>query len=212
MRGLPYYEEPEYHKYLLSRQRKEIFPPDLILSQIPFSGVKNLLDFGMGNGYFLPWFIKSGDPDLFIWGAECQVALIDYVLHTKVKENYTSFIPFYVERNEHPLLPEWIPEMDMIFCSCVLSTFADPSLAIKGIARNLKFSGRLIVLDWEKTEAPSGPPVSQKVSKDRMLFFIEDAGFRVKKNIKINQWFYGFELEINPDTFQKDTFKYGFIG
>jgi hypothetical protein len=212
MRGLPYYEEPEYHKYMISRQRKDIFPPDSVISQLNLTGVKNLLDFGMGNGYFLSSFYKYGDPDLAIWGAECQEILIDQVLHTKVKEKYESFIPFYIERNEHPLLPEWLPEMDMIFCSCVMSTFADPSLAIKGIARNMKFHGSLVLIDWEKTEAPSGPAISQKVSKDRMLFFTEDAGFKVKKNLKINQYFYGFELEINPEIFEKDTFRYGFTG
>lgn len=194
MRGLPYYEEEAYHQYLLSPERKEIFPPDKILGQINWSGVQHILDFGMGNGYFLPYFKKHLDKDIQIWGAECQEILIDETLHLKVKENFTNFIPFFLEKNEHPLLPEWLPQMDIVFCSCVLSTFADPTLAIKGIGRIMKEGGRMILLDWDKVEAPSGPDITQKVSRDRMSFFIEEADYKIVHTLEINKYFYGFEI------------------
>ena len=194
MRGLPYYEEESYHKYLLSRERKDLFTPEKILSQIQWSGVENLLDFGMGNGFFLPYLLKKLSGSGQIWGAECQELLIDYTLHVKVKDNLERFIPFYIERNEHPLLPEWLPPMDAIFCSCVLSTFADPSLALQGISRILKPGGRIIVLDWERVDSPSGPEMGQKVSSDRMLYFIEDAGLLVSNRLTINPYLYGMEL------------------
>lgn len=210
MRGLPYYEEETYHRYLLSRERKDLFPTETILDQIDWKGVENLLDFGMGNGYFLPAFQKKFQGDVQLWGAECQEALIDYTLHIKVKEHLDQFIPFYIERNEHPLLPEWLPGMDIVFCSCVLSTFADPSLAMKGIGRILNTGGRLILLDWEKVAAPSGPDISQKVSKDRMSYFVEDAGFHIKKRLEINPYVYGMEL-IPGETLRQDSMRAGSI-
>lgn len=201
MRGLPYYENPEYHQYLLSPQRRELFPIDKIFSQINWKNKKNVLDFGMGNGYYLPGFFKYGDEDIFIWGAECQEILIDYCLKRKVKEGYKNFIPFFIERTEHPLLPEWIPEMDMIFCSCVLSTFANPSLGISGTARILKNDGIMVIIDWERVEAPSGPELTQKVSSDRMKFFIEEAGCTIIQKLNINPYVYGFIIKKDPDKF-----------
>lgn len=195
MRGTAYYEEPEYHAYLLSRERRDLFPPAGLLSQIKWEGVRELLDFGMGNGYYTPHFYKYVSADCNVWGAECQETLIDQVLQLKVKEGLERLIPFYLERTEHPLLPDWIPDMDMIFCACVLSTFADPALAIKGVGRAMKNEGRLILVDWEKTEAPSGPELQQKVSRDRMLFFVEDAGYRVVRQFKTNAYYYALELE-----------------
>ncbi|MBI3395981.1 MAG: methyltransferase domain-containing protein [Spirochaetia bacterium] len=199
MRGLPYYEEPEYHTYLLSPARKELFPVDQILSQIRWQGVNDLLDFGMGNGYFLSGFYRYLPEGANIWGAECQEALIDHVLKLKATEEYPNLVPFYTERTEHPLLPDWIPEMDLVFCSCVLSTFADPSLALRGVSRSLKPDAAMIVIDWERNEAPSGPEVTQKVSQERMRFFIEDAGFKVVRTLKTNKHIYGLELMRNPD-------------
>jgi len=199
MRGESYYTEPSFHKYLLSSARSELFPPDEILPQIHWGDVQDLLDFGMGNGYFLPHFYKVISPDTSVWGAECQEELIDYCLQVKIKEKLERFIPFYIDRTEHPLLPDWIPPMDLIFCSCVLSTFADPALAISGIGRGLSPNGRIVLIDWERIEAPSGPDVAQKVSFNRMRYFVEDAGYRILRRLKINTYVYGMEIQSDPD-------------
>lgn len=206
MRGLPYYEDPEYHKYLLSPQRRELFPIDKIFSQIDWKNKINILDFGMGNGYYLPAFFRYGEKDIFIWGAECQEILIDYCLKRKVKEDFKNFIPFYVDKTEHPLLPEWIPEMDMIFCSCVLSTFANPTLGILGTGRILKEDGIFIIIDWERTEAPSGPDINQKISSDRMKFCIEEAGCTIIKTLDINPYVYGFIIKKDPTKFKNISY------
>ncbi len=201
MRGLPYYEHPEYHEYLLSPQRRELFPIDKIFSQIDWKNRIDILDFGIGNGYYLPGFFGYGEKDIFIWGAECQEILIDFCLKRKVKENFKNFIPFYVDKTEHPLLPEWIPHMDMIFCSCVLSTFANPTLGILGTGRILKENGIFVIIDWERVLAPSGPDITQKVSSDRMKFCIEEAGCTIIKTLKINPYVYGFIAKKDPNKF-----------
>ena len=199
MRGLPYYEEKEFHEYLLSSQRRELFPRKELLSQIKWEGITNLLDFGMGNGYFLLSFYNYIEEGAHIWGAECQEILIDATLKIKVKEKLENFIPFYVERTEHPLLPDWIPEMDMIFASCVMSTFANPTLAIKGVARNMKKDGKIILIDWEKKESPSGPDMVHKISLDRMKYLIEDSGFLINRKLITNEYIYALELVRNPE-------------
>lgn len=204
MRGLPYYEEEWYHQYLLSPERKEIYPVEVILNQISFRGIKNILDFGMGNGFLIPFLLNRMESDAHLWGTDCQEILIDETLYHKVKEGYERFTPFFNEKNEHPLLPEWLPELDLIFCSLVLSVFANPSLAIRGIGRSLSDKGRIVIIDWERMEAPSGPEITQKVSRDRMLYFIEEAGYNIIKHLKINSYFYGMEIVPDPDRALRD--------
>ncbi len=198
MRGIPYYEEEEYHKYLLSHERRELFPYEKIASEIPLKKRLNILDFGMGNGYFLPFFFQYGEKDIFIWGAECQEKLIDFTLQRKVQEGFKNFIPFFIEKTEHPLLPEWIPEMDMIFFSCVLSTFANPTLGILGTSRILNDNGIFVILDWEKVNSPSGPEISQKISSETMKFCLEEANCEILKKFHINPYVYGFIAKKTP--------------
>jgi len=193
-RGLPYYEEAEFQEYLLSRERLELFPVEKILGQLQWGGIENFLDFGAGNGFFIPFFYQYRPAGCHIWAAECQEELLDQLLQQRVKQDWPDFSAFFVERTEHPLLPDWIPPMDMIFCSLSLSTFANPALALLGLRRSLSDSGRIIVLDWEKISAPSGPEESLKVSRTRMEYFFGDAGFKVQRNFKINKYLYSYEL------------------
>lgn len=209
MRGKYYYEDPEYSKWLLSRERMELFPPELILSQIKTNDIENMMDFGMGNGFFTPWILKKIPKHAWLWGVECQEVVIDRVLKRKTDENWKNFTVFYIERTEHPLLPDWIPEPDLIFCSCVLSTFADPSLAIAGIGRRMKNEGKIYILEWEKKEAPAGPDVIYKISENRLRYSVEEAGFRVNNKLKVND--YLFFLEIVKDEkakAEKNRFSY----
>ncbi|MBW7859227.1 MAG: methyltransferase domain-containing protein [Leptonema sp. (in: Bacteria)] len=207
MRGLPYYEEPSYHKYLLSPERRDLFPVSSILDAINWKDVNNVLDFGMGNGFFLEPLLKRTAPHGHIWGAECQELLIDFILRFKVKNEIQRFTPFFVERTEHPLLPDWIPMMDLVFCSCVLSTFADPTLAIKSVGRAMKSSGQIVIIDWERRDAPSGPATVQKMSVDRMKYCIDEAGCKVTKEWKINQYLYGIIIEKDAVLFEERHFQ-----
>lgn len=207
MRGLPYYEEPAYHRYLLSPARRELFPVDAILREIDWTGVKDVLDFGMGNGYFLLPLLKRLGPEGHLWGAECQEILIDYCLRQKARDRLDSFTPFYVERTEHPLLPDWIPMMDMVFCSCVLSTFADPTLPIKSVGRAMKPDGRIVIIEWDRVEAPSGPELAQKMSQDRMKYCVNEAGCRIVKEWRISPYLYGLIIAKDPERFEERHFQ-----
>ena len=160
----------------------------------------------MGNGYFLDGFLRNLPDDAHVWGAECQELLIDYCLQRKVKEKIERFTPFYIERTEHPLLPDWIPPMDLIFCSCVMSTFADPTLALRGIGRVLREKKPVVVIDWERKEAPSGPELIQKVSRDRMEYFIDEAGYNISQRLKINEFVYGMVLFKDPEKFEETVY------
>lgn len=210
MRGTPYYEETQYHRYMLSRERRELFAPEFLIGQVDLSSVEQLLDFGCGNGFFVPYLQAVLPVQSHIWGAESQELLIDYTLRWKIKEGIERFTPFYVERTEHPLLPDWIPDPDLIFCSCVLSTFADPSLAISGIGRSLKNDGRILLLDWHRTQLPdNGPGDIPRMSQNRMQYCIEDAGFETIRQLQAGPYLYFLELEKGAKAKQeKNQFNY----
>ncbi|MCB1174490.1 MAG: methyltransferase domain-containing protein [Leptospiraceae bacterium] len=194
MQGRTYYEDPEYLRYLLSRERHEIFSIQRILDPIDWQSVENLLDFGMGPGFFSAALLKRLPKDAWLWGSECQETLIDRMLKRRTDEGLERITLFHTERTEHPLLPDWIPDPDIIFCSCVMSTFADPSLAISGIGRKLKNDGYMYLLDWERIESPAGPPLVARVSSKRMQYSIEEAGFEVYNEIELNEWLYYYQL------------------
>lgn len=194
-----YYENEEYQDFLLSSRRKEILPPELIFEHFKFTGITNLVDFGAGKGFFIPEFRKILPVDSWIWAAEYQQDLLDILLKRKIDENISNFTPFFIEKSDHPLLPEWIPTPDLIFSCLCLSTFPDPGLAMDGLIRSMDPRGRLIVVDWNKHEYNVGPKVSEKISIDKMIFLAEDYNLKVVKQVRVKELFYALEITAGPN-------------
>lgn len=194
-----YYEREEYQNFLLSQKRRDIYPPEAIFDNFSFQTVENLVDFGCGRGFFLTEFPKVLPKNSWVWACDCQESVLDYVLKRKINENLTQLTPFYIEKSDHPLLPEWIPQPDLIFASLCLSTFPDPGLAMDGLIRSMRPGGRLIVVDWSKIEYEFGPKISEKVSLDKMLFLADQYKLKVLKHIKIKEYFYAMEVVASKD-------------
>lgn len=199
MAELDYYENLDYQNFLLTSLRREIYPADAVFDNFRFDGVENLVDFGAGLGFFIPEFQKRLSKTAWIWAAECQQDLLDLLLKRRIEENIPRMTPFFVEKSDHPLLPEWIPVPDCIFSSLCLSTFPDPGLAMDGLIRSMNPGGRLIVVDWGKYEYHIGPRISDKISMDKMIFLAEYYKLKVTKHVKIKELFYGLEITAGPD-------------
>lgn len=199
MAELEYYESDSYQTFLLSSKRRDIYPAEAIFDQFSFRSVENLVDFGSGRGFFLNEFPKVMSNSSWVWAADCQQEVLDYLLKRKIDEGITRMTPFHIERSDHPLLPEWIPVPDLIFSSLCLSTFPDPGLAMDGLIRSMRPGGRLIVVDWNKTDYEYGPRVSEKISLDKMIFLAEDYKLKVTKQIKLRELFYAFEVVAGKD-------------
>lgn len=52
MSDLDYYENPEYQNFLISSRRRELTSPEVVFKHFNLKEVMNLVDFGMGLGYF----------------------------------------------------------------------------------------------------------------------------------------------------------------
>ncbi|MCG9876706.1 MAG: class I SAM-dependent methyltransferase [Leptospiraceae bacterium] len=199
-----YFESEDYQNFLLSSQRREICPPELIFENFKISEVENLVDFGCGKGFYLQDFRRILRKESWIWPCECQHDLIDFILKRKIDESIHNLTPFYMDRSDHPLLPEWIPTPDLIFTSLCLSTFPNPGLAMDGLIRSMNPGGRLIIVDWNKHEYNFGPRINDKVSQDKMVFLAEDYKLKVIKQVRIKELFYAIEVVASAD------FVYGF--
>lgn len=204
MSELEYYESNTYREFLLSSRRKEICNPEMIFQEFPVKNCQNILDFGFGNGFFLPDILRQIGTDAWCWGAECQQDLIDELLQKKLKEQIPNFTPFYIEKSDHPLLPEWIPKPEIIFTSLCLSTFPNPGLAMDGLIQSMVPEGRLIIIDWAKVDYPEGPRVKDKVSLDKMKFLAEDFNLEIIKAMRISEYIYGMEVRAGKE------FEYGY--
>ncbi|HMY65945.1 MAG TPA: methyltransferase domain-containing protein [Leptospiraceae bacterium] len=198
---MEYFEDIKYQEFLLTSKRKAICPPEKIFQEIRYrwKDARNIVDFGMGLGFFTPFIRQRMHKDAWLWGVECQQDLIDLILKKKVDQNITNFSAVFLEKTEHPLLPQWIPHPDLIFASLSLSTFANPGLAMDGLVRSMNDGGTLVIIDWAKTDHPSGPQLKDKVSAEKMKYLAELYDLEVVNYFSITEFFYGLEVKPSPD-------------
>jgi ubiquinone/menaquinone biosynthesis C-methylase UbiE/DNA-binding transcriptional ArsR family regulator len=99
-------------------------------------------------------------------------------------------IKSYADQNniKNILLKEGLPEKvkldnkiaDVVFFGTTLSDSYDPMKSLKNANRMLKDSGRLIVLEWKEGKLDAGPSDLAKLRKQRIIAYIENAGFIVE--------------------------------
>lgn len=199
MSDLEYYESMKYQEFLVSSKRKEICEPSVIFESFKIDKVRNLVDFGIGLGFFIPYYFKYLPKDAWVWGIDYQQDLLDLLLQKKINDEIERFTPFYLDKSDHPILPEWTPTPDCIFSSMCLSTFVDPGLAMDGLIRSMKQGGRLIIVDWIKTEFTHGPPIKDKISFDKMKFLAEDYKLDIVKTLRVSEFVYALEVVANKE-------------
>ncbi|MDX1957694.1 MAG: class I SAM-dependent methyltransferase [Leptospiraceae bacterium] len=196
---MEYYEDLKFQEFLLSSRRKAICPPEKIMKEVNLKGCKNVVDFGMGLGFFIPYLKQKMDKDAWLWGVECQPEIIDLTLKRKIEMNLENFSTVYLDKTDHPLLPSWIPAPDVIFAALSLSTFPNPGLAMDGLIRSMKPNGKLYVIDWSKTEHPDGPAIKEKISLDKMKYLAELYNLEVANTFTVSEFFYGLEVIAGED-------------
>jgi ubiquinone/menaquinone biosynthesis C-methylase UbiE len=204
---MEYYEDIRYQEFLLTSRRKAIFPVDKLLREFDIKDAQNVVDFGMGLGFFVPFLQQKMNKEAWLWGVECQQDLIDLVLKKRVQNNIKNFSAVFLDRTEHPLLPQWIPMPDAVFASLSLSTFANPGLAMDGLVRSMKPGGKLIVVDWAKTEYAEGPPIREKVSFDKMKYLAELYNLNILHSFVISEFFYGLIVKAG-ENFERAFYDY----
>ena len=196
---LDYYEDGKYQDFLMTSRRKALTPPEKMLMQVPLAEAMNVVDFGMGKGFFTTYLLKKMNKSAHLWGVEYQEELIDHVLKRKIDEKLDNFTALHIDKTDHPLIPNWIPVPDIIFSAFCLSTFPDPGLAMDGLIRSLKEGGKLYVFDWSKVEFSEGPAIKDKISVDKMKYLAELYKLEVTNTIPVNEFCYGLEIKAGAD-------------
>jgi SAM-dependent methyltransferase len=203
MRGETYYFDDDFIDFLDSRRRKKLFNLSLITDPLKglFQKSKHILDFGCGTGNFPFTIVDNLHNDNSIFACECQERMIDIILKKKVELGIRidAITPFYAAKTDRPIFPGWLPKFDLIWTQECLCTFPNPTLALDSFREILKRDGYIVIIDWEKIESPIGPEESQKVSKERMEYFIKEAFFDIKKEFIIGDYHYAYLCQLNPD-------------
>ena len=78
---------------------------------------------------------------------------------------------------DDPKLPEG--ELDLVLTVNTWHHVPNRVKYLKRLARSMKPSGRLALIDWREGELPMGPPPDEKLGRDRILREFDKAGWKL---------------------------------
>ncbi|SHG88004.1 Methyltransferase domain-containing protein [Thermosyntropha lipolytica DSM 11003] len=180
------FDEKNMHK-LDNPKRRELLPPDEILKGIGLGPGMIMADIGCGIGYFtLPAARLAGKEGKII-ALDLSEEMLAVLKEKLALENIDNVD---VIKNEENKLPLEDNSVDIGFLCHVMHEAENRSVFLKEVKRIIKPGGKIVIIEWEKKETESGPPLEHRISREEMQKLLKEAGFRDISLTSINGVFY----------------------
>ncbi|RMF05619.1 methyltransferase domain-containing protein, partial [Candidatus Woesearchaeota archaeon] len=166
---------------LESEERRKILPPEKILREAGLRKGHTIIDFGCGPGFF-------SIPALEIVGPSGKVIAID-ISQRMIEEisSRTEGLP-NIRIVKGDSLRGF--SADIVLAVNVLHEIDDKKKFFTEAFEALRNGGKLVIIDWQKKETPTGPPVEHRISKEEAILL---AGTKPVEH-EINDMFYFLEF------------------
>ena len=148
---------PEHAKKLDNEKRRKMLPPNEIIQYLQLESNDSVVDLGAGTGYFTIPIAKSVAKVIAV---DISNKMLNILKENLLEESITN-----VELIEHRI--EKIPLHDnavhKIIASLVMHEVNDLEQTLEEMKRILKPSGKVLIIEWEKKETESGPPMEERL-------------------------------------------------
>jgi len=178
-------DSAEYAKVLEDPSRDKWQKPEEVIAALALKPTDVVADIGAGTGYFARRLARHA--------AKVYAVDIDEKLLEIAKSNGPENLKTVLAKPGDPKLP---PEsVDLIFICDVLHHIENRSAYYLKLAKALKPGGRIVDIDFYTKDLPVGPPVSMKLSHERVKAELNQAGFTMTRKLDFlpYQYFLVFE-------------------
>lgn len=161
----------ELIKNFESPERDEYQQPEKVMTYLGEISGKKIMDIGAGSGYFsVKLAAKGANVIAADVSDEFQEALKKRIEDNNLKNIELRKIPFY-----SPSLSD--NEVDLVLIVNTYHHIENRSEYFEKVKAGTKETGELVLIDFFKTETPVGPPVDHKISIDKVVAELKEAGY-----------------------------------
>jgi ubiquinone/menaquinone biosynthesis C-methylase UbiE len=167
-----------------------IFPPDKIflleeprdwqdteeiLGRLRINPGDKIADIGAGSGYFtIPLALRVGDKGI-VFAEEIQIEMVNFISKKVEKLGLNNIRVVFGKVEDPSLLDDFF---NLVFLTNTYHELERPLMMLENIRKDLKYNGRLAIIDWDPTlKSPFGPPMDMRVSKETVIKEVERIGF-----------------------------------
>ena len=180
---------PEKADLLVDPKREETLSPTKMAELLELKPGEIIADLGAGNGFFAIPFARKTKEKLVAIDIE---PLMLEKLKERAREAGIKNIEYKVSSLENLQLEGGT--FDKILTALVLHEVSDLQGVLSSIHKALKPNGKALIIEWEKVETDSGPPLQERISSEEMVEIVQKLPFNTTVH-KLNDAQYGVLLE-----------------
>lgn len=180
---------PKHMHMLDNPERRRILPPIETLKKLGFKPTDVMVDIGAGVGYFTIPSLQITDSKVETYAIDTSKEMLDHLKQRELEITGKSHIQTVLTDEYDVKLSESVVTFALMVN--VLHEIDDKKRFINEIKRILNVHGKLAIIDWQKIETPSGPPLFHRISLEETKSLLQELGFSVVSDMKFGDEFYG---------------------
>ncbi len=170
----------------------ELFPPDKlfvleeprdwqdtneIMDRLQIKAGDIVADIGAGSGYFtIPLAERVGSKGM-VFAEDIQIEMVNYVSKKIDGLEIDNVRVVFGKPDDPSLLDNFF---NIVFLANTYHELEKPFMMLKNIRKDLRYYGRLAIIDWDPTKkAPFGPQKKDKVPDHIVIKEVERVGFEL---------------------------------
>jgi len=174
-------------------ERDEWQKPDEVVKSLNLKPGDIIADIGAGDGYFTKRFAKAVSPGGQALGLEITSSKVEYMRKDAERSGLTNYKALLVDSDDTGLKPG---SVDVVFMCNTYHHLSNRVDYLKRLAKSLKNSGRVVIIDFYKKPMPIGPSPGHKIAREVVLEEFQEAGYSLldDKDFLPNQYYLEFGL------------------
>lgn len=170
--------------------RRELIPPESVISLMHVESSHTVMDIGAGIGYFALPILKLLKPPGKLIALD-----ISEIMLAELSEKITDRdAPIELIHTDAGNLPLEDCTVDRVLLAFILHEFPDTRAYLEEIHRVMNQGAELTVVEWEKKDTPGGPPLEHRITEADIMRLSKGL-FTHLESEKINVYQYAVVLK-----------------
>lgn len=178
---------PEKANKLLDPKRVELLQVNELFKLLNIQKSDNVADLGAGNGFFTLQIAEKTDGT--VYAVDIEEKMLN-LLKVRAEQHKQANIQYVVSDLERIQMPD--TKVDKIIVAFVLHEVPNLDQAFSEMRRILKPDGKILLLEWEKTESEMGPPIHERILSNDMKEACTNNNFNIETEYQPNYAMYSY--------------------
>lgn len=162
--------------------------PNVVLKALGLAPGMTLVDFGSGPGFFSLPAARSVGPSGQVYAVDLDPAMLERLRERAADEGVANLEYVVSPGRDLPLADAMA---DVVLIANVLHEVPERIGVLGEVARVLKPSGVLGIVEWRKEQTDMGPPVAERLDYEETVSSLRAAGYGNVEPFEVGPYHYG---------------------